>query len=282
MKHRVIDVVCNLLTPDIIAGRPLWTRSFHSAMNKSNRVGGVDLDEHVAMMDEAGVDLAFLIAPKMGRRGLPGSWEMDVRHIIEATEKYPDRFRGLAGINPFDGVAGLKELQLLVENYGFVGAHAYPHWFGLAIDHRRWYPYIAKCGELGIPLQTQVGRCLRYTDEQPLPDVGFPHTLDTIACDFPEVDIVGIHTGWPWVEEMISVADKHPNVYISIDAYAPRYLPASLVHYMKSWGAGKVMFGTDWPIIEMKRAIVEIGDMDLSPEAERSLFSGVAEKVYEL
>ena len=44
---------------------------------------------------------------------------------------------------------------------------------------------------------------------------GKPILLDDIAIWFPELELVGAHTGWPWVEELIAMAWKHPNVYIA-------------------------------------------------------------------
>ena len=79
---------------------------------------------------------------------------------------------------------GIKEL-------GFVGAHLYPHWFGMEPDHARYYPFYAKCCELDVPIQMQVGHCLRYSVERPLRSVGRPITLDTIACDFPRAEAGG-------------------------------------------------------------------------------------------
>ena len=114
----------------------------------------------------------------------------------------------------------------------------------------------------------QVGRCLRYSAERPLVSVGRPQTLDTIACDFPELTIIGIHLGWPWTKEMIAVADKHPNVYIGSDAYAPAYWPDSFVRFLDSWGRSKVLFGTDFPVIDPGRARREI---DQLPIREASL-----------
>ena len=46
---------------------------------------------------------------------------------------------------------GLRDLEKGVEEYGFIGGHYYPHWFGYAPDHAKWYPYYAKACELGIP-----------------------------------------------------------------------------------------------------------------------------------
>ena len=52
----------------------------------------------------------------------------------ESATGTPDRFSGLAGIDPTLGVKGLKELDKAVNEYGFVGAHWYPHWFSMPID----------------------------------------------------------------------------------------------------------------------------------------------------
>ncbi len=150
-------------------------------------------------------------------------------------------------------------------------------------DHPKYYPFYAKCVELEIPIQIQVRYCLIYIkDRPPFRSVGRPILLDTIACDFPELKIIGIHTGWPWIEEMISVARKHPNVDIGTDAHAPKYWKPELVQYLNSWGRDKVIFGTDFPVVEMERAMKEIKGMRLRPEAKRKLLRDNARRVYNL
>ena len=49
-------------------------------------------------------------------------------------------------------------------------------------------------------------------------------------------------------DEMIAMAWKHPNVYIGLDAYAPKHWPASIVHFINTFGQDKVLFGSDWPV----------------------------------
>jgi hypothetical protein len=66
--------------------------------------------------------------------------------------------------------------------------------------------------------------------------------LDRIAIDFPELTLIGIHLGYPWTEEMISVAWKHPNVFVGTDAQAPRYWDPSLVRFINGRGQDKVLF----------------------------------------
>jgi predicted TIM-barrel fold metal-dependent hydrolase len=277
-----IDIVSNFYTPEILATRP--PREF-----LSEKIGvadeiltGLSLEQYLERMDRAGIDMVFFTASKSGLKGTPASHHVPYKAVAAAVEKYPDRFRGLAGIDPSEGMAGVRALEDAVRNMGFVGAHLYPHWFGLPPDDRKYYPFYAKCVELDVPIQMQVGHCLVYTPSTPLKSVGRPILLDTIACDFPELKLVGIHTGWPWVEEMISVAWKHKNVYIGSDAYSPRYWKPEFVHFINSWGTKKVLFGTDFPIVDFERATREIGELDIKPEARENLLWRNTKSLYRL
>ena len=177
---------------------------------------------------------------------------------------------------------GLRDLESGVRDYGFVGAHLYPHWFELAPDDAKYYPYYAKCCELDVPIMMQVGHSLVYQRERRMRSVGRPICLDQVACDFPELKLLGIHIGIPWTDEMISMAWKHEHVYIGVDAYAPRYWPPQLVHYLNTYGRHKVLFGTDWPVIDPERAVAEIAELDLRPEAYRALMRENALRVFRL
>src|SRR5205085_2954928 len=49
--------------------------------------------------------------------------------------------------------------------------------------------------------------------------------IDEIALKFPTLKIICGHIGFPWTQEMIGVAWKHPNVFIDTSAYLPKYYP---------------------------------------------------------
>ena len=70
-------------------------------------------------------------------------------------------------------------------------SHLYPHWFGQSPDAAIYYPYYARCAELGIPMMMQVGQCLVYRSDNRLATVARPMALDRIAIDFPELTIIG-------------------------------------------------------------------------------------------
>jgi len=225
MSIKAIDIVVNPLTPQVVAARPAWTRTFHTKKigRTESEVTSVTHEAMIRQMDEAGIERSFLIACKLGQEGTPGAWHMPYEWVAEAVEAYPDRFSGLAGIDPTEGMEGVRRLEHAVREMGFIGAHTYPHWFELKPNHRKYYPFYAKCVELGIPVQMQVGQSLVYYDKRPLRSVARPILLDDIACDFPELKLIGIHIGIPWTEEMIARAWKHENVFSGSDAHSPKY-----------------------------------------------------------
>lgn len=281
---KAIDAVVNIWTPEALSHRPDWGEDFFIDKMKgdSKLMAGLSLEEMIQRMDSAQIDHAFLVAAKSGRPGLKGCYHLPLQVVADAVAKYPDHFSGLVGIDPFMGMEGVRELEHAITNLGFIGAHMYPHWFELAPDHAKYYPFYAKCCELNIPIQMQVGQSLIYSKDQPCRSVGRPISLDPVACDFPELSIIGIHVGIPWTDEMIAMAWKHENVYIGCDAHSPKYWPESFVHYINSYGQDKVIFGTDFPVLDFKRTMTEIHEHGFKPAVMRKLLRDNVRRVYSL
>ena len=281
---RAIDAVVNIWTEEALSHRPGWGDDFFvgKMKAKSNIMPGLTLEAMIERMDAAGIDHAFLIAAKSGRVGLPGCYHMPPQVVADAVQQHPDKFSGLIGIDPFMGMDGIRELEHAVKDMGFIGAHLYPHWFELAPDHARYYPFYAKCVELDVPIQMQVGQSMIYSPEHRCRSVGQPIKLDAVACDFPELKVIGIHVGIPWTDEMIAMAWKHDNVFIGCDAHSPKYWPQSFVHYINSYGRDKVIFGTDFPVLDFARTIEEIHALDFKPEVLVKLLRDNVRRVYEL
>lgn len=279
-----IDIVVNLFTPYEVANNQTgFDASFTSQVRMAEHMKtGVSIDDYLKKMDRAGIERSLLIAVRAGDRDMRGSFEIPYEQVAQWCRKHPDRFSGLAGVDPFRGVDGLKDLDEAVKNLGFVGAHLYPHWFKMPPDAALYYPYYARCVELDVPIMMQVGQNLIYQKNVRLPSVARPILLDRVAIDFPDLKLIGIHVGVPWTDEMIAMAWKHENVFIGLDAYAPKHLPAGLVRYMDSYGADKVLFGTDWPVIDPERAVAEMRQHNLRPTAFQKVMRDNAVKVFGL
>ena len=279
-----IDIVCNPFTPEAVANG--WTgldEDFKQQVRMPAEMrGGVTLEDYLGRMDRAGIERSLLIAVRAGDINVKGGFELPYEVVRDMCAEHPDRFSGLAGIDPFRGMQGVRDLEQAVREYGFVGAHLYPHWCGLPPDHAKYYPFYTKCAELGVPIMMQVGHNLVYSRERRLPSVGRPICLDQVAIDFPELTLIGIHIGIPWTDEMISMCWKHENVYTAGDAYAPKYWPPNYVHYANSYGRHKVMFGTDWPVIDPERAVAEVDALGLRDESKQMLMRDNALRVFKL
>jgi predicted TIM-barrel fold metal-dependent hydrolase len=282
--YGAIDIVVNLTTPEIYAeGRSPTDAAFRAKVNQAETTKrGTSIPDYIAKMDRSGIERSLLIAARCGDMRMRGSTEIPYQYIADVCRKYPDRFSGLAGIDPTKGMQGLRELEEAVKEHGFVGAHWYPHWFGIAPDAAQIYPYYAKCCELDIPIMMQVGHNLIYARDRRLPSVGRPICLDQVGIDFPELKLIGIHLGVPWTDEMISMAYKHENIHIGGDAYAPRYWPQQMVHYANTYGRTKFMFGTDWPVVDPEIAMKQVDELGFRDESKRLILRDNALRVFRL
>ena len=283
-RIRAIDITVNLWGPPEVAAKHTGVDDvFLDKVRFPKELrSGVSDEKLVEMMEEADIDRSLIMATRCGTEGLPYSFAIPYERVADLCEKFPDRFSGLAGIDPTRISKGVKLLESGVKNYGFVGAHLYPHWFEMAPDHAKYYPFYYKCCELDIPIMMQIGHCLDYNRDRVLPSVGKPHTLDRVAIDFPELKLIGIHLGWPWSEEMIAMAYKHANIYMCADAYGPKHWPKEYVHFLNSFGVDKCMFGTDWPVVDFSRARREIDEFGLKDETVKKFFRNNAIKLFNL
>ena len=249
---------------------------------------GYPTENYIAKMDEAGVEISILMASRGGSTGIPGkgrfdAWEIPTDGVRQIVAQYPERFRALVGVDPTRKAETLKGMEVAVSEYGFVGAHLYPHWWKKSPDDTMYYPFYEKCLELDVPIQIQIGSSLVPF----LPSVGRPLCLEAIALDFPDLKIIGSHTGWPWVEEMVAVMQNHSNVYVTSSCHYPktdwenpvtglRPLPRwddALIRFAnKGWvvdgarGEEKVLLGTDFPEWEYTTMIQEAEEV-LTPSA---------------
>ena len=271
--YGAIDIVCLLYTPtELEAGNISTDDKFREKTRlRPEYRDGVTVEQYLEKMDRAGIERSFLAASRSGDLRVQGSVHIPYERVAEVCAKHPDRFSGLAGIDISRGMEGVREFEGGIRDYGFIGGHLYPHWFEKPPDAAQYYPFYAKCCELDVPIMMQVGQCLVYQQDRRLPSVGRPITLDRIAIDFPELTLIGMHVGFPWHDEMISMAWKHPNVYIGMDAYAPKHWPPTVVHFMNTYGQDKVLFGTDWPVIDPERAMDDVADLDLRPGPQRKV-----------
>jgi len=237
---------------------------------------GKDLtaEQFVQMMDEAGVGRVMLSAWHR-----PGKWVISNDTVAAMVRQFPQRLVGVAAVNLEKPVEAVHELERAVKELGFKALRVVPWLWNRPPNDKFYFPLYVKCIELDIPFCTQVG----HTGPLMPSETGRPVPyLDEVALTFPELRIVAGHIGHPWTDEMIGVAWKHENVFIDTSAYLPRYYPQQLVHYLKTYGQDKVLFGTNFPHLSFTKCVQQVQAMNLPGEIQAKFLSGNARRVFQL
>jgi predicted TIM-barrel fold metal-dependent hydrolase len=239
---------------------------------------GGDVDEipeeyTVQAMRSAGVDKA-LLAAWYGPQGSLISNE----EVLDLVRRYPDLFDGLVSVDLRYPVEAVRTLREYVTEQGFKGLRIIQWLWELPCTHALYYPLLATCAELDVPVCLQVG----LTGPLRSSETGRPLHIERIALDFPELKIVCGHIGYPWQQEMIALATKFPNVYIDTSAYKPKRYPPELVEYMKTHGRHKVLFGSNYPMLNPQTCLDELDQLGLDDEVRRLFLHDNARAVFNL
>jgi len=217
----------------------------------------MEVDAFIRQLDEMNVEKAVIFnldeETPSGLRGLPNDYYADL------VRQYPDRFIGIAGIDPLKGMDAVREIRRCHE-LGLRGVAIRPFMFGIPPTHAKMYPIYSTCVELDLPIWFHLS--INYSTQSM--EVERPMYLDLVAQDFPELKMIAGHGGWPWVAEMAAVAWRNPNVYIDIASYLPKYLsmPGSgwetLLNLGNSILQDRVLFGSTW--LFMGQSIRQLAD----------------------
>ncbi len=210
-------------------------------------------EEFIAMMDEAGI--------AVGCTGTTGMWA-SVEDRAATAAAYPDRLMPFYRSDPHEGMHDVREFERTVRDLGFKGLVISGFRDGLPSNHKKYYPFYAKCVELGVPVRITSSLHL-YTD-RPI-DLSRPAYLDEIACDFPELVIVSGLGGWPWVDELVAVARRHHNVFIDISCVRPSHMERPGMGYDSLLAFGnrslqdQIVFASGWTTqgLPVKQIIAE-------------------------
>ena len=164
-------------------------------------------------MEAAHIDRGVVVGRLAGTLGSVAN--EDVRQIVQA---HPQRFIGAASINPVNRREACETIdQAMRDGFKLINIEPGSYPVPMYADDRRLYPIYAHCEDRNIPVIMMVGGTagpdLSYSD---------PIRTDRVLADFPQLDVVIAHGGWPWVNEILHLAFRRPNLWLSPDMYFSR------------------------------------------------------------
>jgi predicted TIM-barrel fold metal-dependent hydrolase len=227
----------------------------------------------IAMMDRGGIDKMLISAWYAPRNVMISNDE-----VAEFVAEAPDRLVGVGSVDISKPMDAVREIRRCIRDLRFKAIRVLPWLWEVPPTDRRFYPVYTACAEEGVPFCTQIG----HTGPLMPSEVGRPVYLDQVALDFPELTIVAGHIGYPWTDEAIAVATKHPNVFIDTSAYTVKRYPPQIVEFLKQHGATKVLFGTNYPMITGKKALEGLNELNIPDNAKASFLGQNAARIFSI
>lgn len=185
-------------------------------------------------------------------------YRYDNSYLASVLKQYPQYFQGVARVDPLSAAAA-DHLSKLVEHDGFRGVRLSPSGdaAGDWIRGERMPPLWKRCEQLKVPM-TVLAPITR------MPDVGL------LADRFPELTIVIDHMAdcpvdQPHELDKLIALKRHPKLFVKIShtwSLSKQPYPwldsQELVKRLhQEFGPQRLMWATDWPIIERSHARYE-------------------------
>ena len=254
----------------------------------------------IADMDESGVDMSlafsvdYALATDEPCSGTPECTPIaEVNKIFgEIAANHPKRIKHLVAVDPRRKDA-VKVLEEGVTEHGARGLKLHPT-AGFYPDDPVCRPLYLKALELDVPI-------LFHTGTQPAPmkaKYTRPIFLDSVAADFPDLQIVMAHVGLCWWEEALALAGTKWNLSVDFSGWQRAFLhdPGRvynmLRHAIDEIGPWRVMFGTDNPYLKLMlptkdwiegvRAAVESSEFSFSQEEIDIILGPAAARLFKL
>jgi predicted TIM-barrel fold metal-dependent hydrolase len=207
------------------------------------------------------VDVAAgIVMTSPGRDPLPSSGESREMVLEDGSL---DCLLACVGVNPIDLKKDRKsELYAIEKELNMpwaTGIKLYPGYFPFYVSDAVYKPVYELAKKYKVPVAIHCGDT---SSSQAQLKYSHPLTVDEAAVRYPDINFVICHMGDPWVMDTAELLVKNNNVYTDMSgliagnkAHVLRRRDTRLFveHFQRALvyaeEYGKVLFGTDWPIV---------------------------------
>lgn len=204
----------------------------------------------IRQMDDAGIEVAVLLAEDVGLLAGEGSVSVEEQHrrIAGVAERHAGRFLFCPNIDPRRSGA-LELFTRCFQEWNARALKMYPP-SGFLPDDEICYPFYERLSSWGFPLIVHTGGNYGYREGC------HPARLDRILSDFPQLTVIACHLGGSWWRDLIKVGQRRPNLCTDISSFQVTAKGSYgrfghiLRRFLDEFGADRVLFGTDSPAYE--------------------------------
>jgi uncharacterized protein len=227
------------------------------------------LDAFVGRFAAAGIDRVVFAARN---RQSQGGWALTNEVVADCVAQHPSRLIGYAGIDL--DVADLSgQVHHAIDGLGLAGVCIDPFQVHADAAHERLDPVYATCAKLSVPVVVTLGAMPGV----PAPlSSGNPLALDVAASRFPDTIIIGSHSGWPFVTQMIAVAWRRENVYFENSFYHDAPGADVLVEAANTMIGHKMLYASAYPFAPLEQTLEGFRSLPFDPDVRDAVLGGNA------
>jgi predicted TIM-barrel fold metal-dependent hydrolase len=275
----IIDFHTHIFAPEIKKNRSHYVDSdpCFAILYSKKEAKLATAEELIASMDRAGVDVSVIL--NIGWTTHELCMETN-DYILESIARYPKRLIGFCSIQPQSTQAALDEIERCVKG-GIRGVGEMRPDIQLFDpgDESVMKPFVDMLKKHKMIMLTHASEPVGH--DYPGKGSATPEILYPFISDCPDLNIVLAHWGGglPFYALMPEVKRALGRVYF--DTAASPFLYSSGVYRQVSQlvGSDKVLFGSDYPLLEQERLIKEIDSLELNDEVKSQILSGNARKL---
>lgn len=182
----------------------------------------------------------------------------------------------------------LKKLEKLFLKKQALGFKIFPGHDPVYPTDKRWLPVFKLCEKYNLPLIIHTGI---NSNNQSVAKYNDPSHIVKVAKDFKNLKIIIAHYFWPKLDYCFKITADFNNIYFDTSALAdPEIIKESggikkireiLTKTIKR-RPDSVLFGTDWPIGDIKKHIELINSLSISKQEQRNIFSDNSKNIFKL
>lgn len=209
-------------------------------------------------MDNAGVAQSVLcsIATKPGQFDAILNWSADIRS---------DRIIPFLSVHPADPEALDRLSRVRAE--GFKGIKLHPYYQEFLLDEERMWPYYERVCREGLIMVMHTGFDIGFPRDR----IAEPARIARVIERLPDLKLITTHLGawdeWNAVEELLIGRPLYMDISYSLDFMEPERARRMLSSHPPEY----LLFGTDSPWADQRRALEQLKALGLGEERERAI-----------
>lgn len=276
----IIDVHCHIFSPVIKENREHYcsTDACFNLLYSHPKAKLCSVEDLIRSMDENEIEVSAILNIGWVKHD---NCLRNNDYILESISRYPGRLIGFCAIQPVEREKALEELQRCFKA-GIKGVgELRPDLQGYDINDDQLLSPI-------IEIIDRNNACLSLHASEPVGHIynGKGDMVPGILYEFirkhQRTNIILAHFGGglPFYELMPEVKSILTNTYYDTAAAPFLYHPDIYIALKNICGEGKILFGSDWPLLEQSRVVKHITSAGLSKEYSDKIFANNAHRLF--